>query len=149
MKLGFTGTRKGMTAEQIEVVAHHFDDMTIGQVHHGDCVGSDEEAHDIALASGVKWIEIHPPSLYTHRAFCHHDQSEDLIVVVHRPYDYLKRNWNIVDATDGLVATPSGPEQDRSGTWATIRYARRKHKPVLIIYPDGTQVTEVNQEEAT
>jgi len=31
-----------------------------------------------------------------------------------------------------------------SGTWATIRYARKVGKPVTIIYPDG-EIQEENQ----
>ena len=26
----------------------------------------------------------------------------------------------------------------RSGTWSTIRYAKKVDKPVKIVYPDGT-----------
>jgi hypothetical protein len=40
-----------------------------------------------------------------------------------------------------LAACPKGPEERRSGTWATVRYARKTGKPVVIFWPDGT-VTE-------
>ena len=30
----------------------------------------------------------------------------------------------------------------RSGTWATIRYARKKSKKVMLIFPDGTMTKE-------
>lgn len=50
----------------------------------------------------------------------------------------LERNRTIVDECEVLVACPAGPEVTRSGTWSTIRYARRIGRPVVIIYPDGS-----------
>jgi hypothetical protein len=52
---------------------------------------------------------------------------------------FLKRNKNIVDYTDLLVACPNGFEEViRSGTWATWRYAVKQEKLWIIIWPDGT-----------
>ena len=143
MKLGFTGTRKGITPEQKAELIIILDNILIDQFHHGDCVGADEAAHEIALACEIRYIEIHPPKLDQHRAFCYHDKRSDLTVVVHKPDEYMNRNRKIVFETDGLVATPSGPEVQRSGTWSTIRYAMKEKKPVLIIWPDGKQETRV------
>jgi hypothetical protein len=36
---------------------------------------------------------------------------------------------------------PSGPERLRSGTWATVRYARKLRKPITILWANG-EVTE-------
>ena len=47
------------------------------------------------------------------------------------------------DETDMLVACPKGPEEVRSGTWSTVRFARKRGKRIVIIMPDGT-VTEEN-----
>jgi hypothetical protein len=50
----------------------------------------------------------------------------------------LERNTEIVKACDVLIATPK--EQDevlRSGTWATIRRARKYDKKLAVIFPDG------------
>jgi len=50
----------------------------------------------------------------------------------------LERNRAIVDETDILLAAPlESEEQLRSGTWATVRYARKQHKTVLVIFPNG------------
>lgn len=49
-----------------------------------------------------------------------------------------KRNHDIVDATEWLIATPKKFEEIRSGTWATVRYAKKVKKPVTIIWPDGS-----------
>lgn len=54
------------------------------------------------------------------------------------PRPFIVRNHDIVDLTDWLLATPKGDEVVRSGTWATVRYARRIDHPVVIVYPDGS-----------
>jgi hypothetical protein len=53
----------------------------------------------------------------------------------------LVRNRSVVEAAFGglLIACPKGPEVWRSGTWATIRYARRRGCVPLIFWPDGTR----------
>ena len=54
------------------------------------------------------------------------------------PKDYLDRNHDIVDQTDLLIATPKeNTEVLRSGTWATIRYAKKINKPTWIIETNG------------
>ena len=131
--VGFTGTRNGMSSSQMQsfrkLVAEL---MNIdSSFHHGDCIGADAEAHDIVLSiiPDIS-IVIHPPSKGTMRAY--KDQGHVL-----PPKDYIARNHNIVDSTSVLIAAPSSAEHDpaskRSGTWATIRYARSKGKKIYIL----------------
>ena len=55
----------------------------------------------------------------------------------------LDRNRDIVDACDVLIATPKDfVEELRSGTWATVRYARKQRKPLVIVWPNGETTTE-------
>jgi hypothetical protein len=112
-------------------------------VAHGDCIGADEEFHLCAqvFAYSAK-IHIFPPVNTTKRAYC------EGAYFVHEAHDYLTRNGKIVDWAHGLIACPSGPEKLRSGTWATIRRARQKGIPILIIYPDGSEADEPAKEEA-
>ncbi|HZO23414.1 MAG TPA: hypothetical protein VFB37_13005 [Steroidobacteraceae bacterium] len=99
-------------------------------LHHGDCIGADAEAHDIAVQLGLA-VVIHPPSEDYQRAF----KSSPF---VRAPRDFLKRNKDIVRETALLVAAPAGEiEELRSGTWSTVRYARRIGRPVWLILPDG------------
>jgi hypothetical protein len=129
MKLGFTGTRSKATNFQLEGLVSLLEQAE--EFHHGDCVGADEAAHDLALKMNVP-VVIHPPTNSKYRAFTTGWQKLML------PAPYLVRNREIVRETDLLVAFPkSGEEEIRSGTWATVRYARELGKNVVIIFPDG------------
>jgi hypothetical protein len=143
-KIGFTGTQSGMTSAQklmFDAIMFTANEHNAMEFHHGDCVGSDKEAHEAVLLLSkhlkctVKTI-IHPPTIKTKRAFCHSDESRE-------PLPYLDRNQKIVDATDVLIATPAEKKEKlRSGTWATVRRARKQGKPIFIINPDGTLIEE-------
>jgi len=59
---------------------------------------------------------------------------------------HLDRNRPIVDSCDVLLACPHGPEEPRSGTWATIRYARKVGRKIFVFWPDG-KVTGENPQQ--
>lgn len=124
MIIGFTGTSKGMSVGQRAALERELRGRTF-TFHHGDCVGADAQAHDIAKAAGGS-IVIHPPTDSKARAYCVGGR-------VLPPYPYLERNHHIVDACDVLIAAPRGAEVLRSGTWATVRYAQKIGKPVLVL----------------
>jgi hypothetical protein len=154
--VGFTGTQVGMTTEQRVIVNY-----TLGQLehfeqfisyHHGDCVGADNDFDDICIVRNTDWdtmkskhmylLHLHPPDNDSARAFVKEKQL---------PYDnmgrggifspvkpYLERNHDIVNESEFMIATPQqDKEKLRSGTWATIRYAQKKKKPLIIIGPTG------------
>ncbi len=129
MKIGFTGTQQGMSDKQtIQFHALILDRFFFTEFHHGDCIGADEEAHILVreFLPEVK-IVVHPPINPQKRAYCEGD-------VVLPKMDYLARNKNIVNATDILLATPKTLEEElRSGTWSTIRYARKLNREVYIL----------------
>lgn len=139
IEIGFTGTRQGMTIPQHTSVVqimlnqykrkHHYgEDYTW---HHGICVGSDEQLHNLALIFGF-YIHGHPPKNDSLEADCTGFTDVSL------PEAYLIRNHAIVDSCYLLVATPKEQKEiQRSGTWATIRYARTQSKNVIVINPLG------------
>lgn len=137
MKIGFTGNQDGMNVRQRK----EFANLMLwrwsvtgreDEFHHGDCVGSDEQAHIIVRQIDHAWIAIHPPENTSKQAGMLGNESFP-------PKRYETRNHEIVDACDVLIATPSTEDEVlRSGTWATIRYAKRQHKPVIIIGPYTT-----------
>jgi hypothetical protein len=136
-RIGFTGTRNGMTPEQLLGFTNTVKAFDLKEFHHGDCIGSDAEAHYhiLGLFPHAKII-IHPPDKNGMRAFCKPSTH------IHTPLPFLRRNQEIVDETDVLIATPGeATEQVRSGTWSTVRYALKNGRFVLIVYPDGTSRT--------
>lgn len=132
MKLGMTGNRDGFTDKCKERLIYFLNNTKIDEVHHGDCLGSDQQFHEIITErSELIKIIIHPPKINTMRAFC---KSDNILPVK----DYLERNRDIVNNTELLLAFPSSDKEVlRSGTWSTIRYAQKMNKKVLIFLPDG------------
>jgi hypothetical protein len=134
MKVGFTGNRDGMTEEQVITVKHLLSIRPV-ELHHGDCVGCDADAHAIAIDLGIPVVG-HPPDLPGLRMFLHYAEERE-----EKPY--LERNHDIVNETDILIACPKQAEEVmRSGTWATVRYARKVGKAILIVYPSGKMFFE-------
>lgn len=125
---GFTGTEVGMSNRQIAGLrAHLMAAEPNSEFHHGDCIGADEEAHAIARELGFL-IVVHPPLNASKRAFCTRAYQ------VLKPKPYLDRNRDVVDACAVLIAAPWSDEEElRSGTWATVRYARKMDKQRLIL----------------
>jgi hypothetical protein len=142
MVVGFTGTRQGMTPAQKRVVKDLLGELSPVRVVHGDCVGADADFHAIATELGIP-IYLRPghnvrgesPT----RAYC---EGADYAYLSR---NYLQRDEDIVkdaDKGDGvLIACPSGMNEVlRSGTWATIRRARKRHVPQYIVGPDGVLI---------
>lgn len=132
--VGFTGTQGGMSEHQkrtLRMAMEAANTTGIENVlHHGDCKGADEEAHAIAVDLG--WdIIIHPPIKRIKRAYC----GDGAIILP--PMDYLDRNHEIVRNSNFIFAAPkSDTEERRSGTWYTVRYARKMGKRVILLSRD-------------
>jgi len=100
---------------------------------HGACVGSDDEFHHIVreiCGSDVRIWE-YPSDIFR-------------LVVTHKDSNHtapissgLERNKDIVDTGYHiLLAAPQEMEEElRSGTWATVRYARTEEVPVKVFWP--------------
>lgn len=146
LQVGFTGTQQGMTDDQKLTVRAILFDLQPRIVHHGDCVGADKDFHDICAAmidsdqiGGAQLDTViigHPGTdSYGHmpkRAGC-------AVHVCMDPKPYLERNTDIVNTCSVLIATPSGFEEElRSGTWSTIRRARKRDIQVYVVWPDGS-----------
>lgn len=132
MNVGFTGTSKGLTTVQSIVLYDYMASLDGERVtgHHGDCIGADAQFHVHACNLGWK-LHIHPPLDPKARAF----KTDG---VVHEPAPYLVRDRIIVGMADRLIACPdTEDERRRSGTWATVRYARIASIPITYIGPKG------------
>jgi hypothetical protein len=131
---GFTGTRGELTLKQKGTLTYCLVNFQPAEVHHGDCEGADTVCHYQCMGLRIK-VVIHPPIDNSKRAYCGGDRNL-IHTVATRPY--LQRNHDIVDGTNYLIAvTKTFTETLRSGTWATVRYAKKRGRPVYVIYPDG------------
>ena len=138
LEMGLTGTRDGMTPPQQEIVASLLDKLQPAIGRHGDCIGADAQFHALCLDRTLR-IVIHPPTNPKYRAWC---EGENVELLPERPY--IVRDHAMVDAVGVLVATPRTPDEFlRSGTWATVRYARKVHRELYLISPDGSVRHEV------
>ena len=112
--------------------------LRIREAHHGSCIGADALFHKIILESpGTARIVVHQPKDAKAQACCLPSANGLHPVEYLKPKEYLLRNKGIVDASDVLIAMPKeSKEVLRSGTWATIRYARKQGKPIIFIMPN-------------
>ena|SRR5262245_14670176 len=136
--VGFTGTRNKPTDYQEKRLLELFmflQSKGATALHHGDCVGADVLAHKLAIRAGFEVIYIHPPTDGKLRAYCDALGTPIKGGVLEAPRPYLTRNRDIVQSSAVLVAVPSRDEIVRSGTWATVRYARECGMPIYLIFP--------------
>lgn len=130
--IGFTGTRNGMTKEQHQRVKEIVKLANATTAVHGDCLGADEDFHNICHEQGLE-INIRPCTFANMRANC--DGNE-----IAEPVAPMQRNRMIVDDADLVIACPPNYVKIKtgSGTWATIGFAKRANKKLIIVFPDGT-----------
>lgn len=130
---GFSGTREGMTPPQ-RAQLRKLIAAGVDEAHHGDCIGADVAFHDDVTRAHID-VVVHPPEDARYRAFCHGIRSEPAL-------PFLERNKEIVKAATVMWFAPKEqrePEPGRGqGTWSTVRYARRRGVPAIILLPDGT-----------
>lgn len=142
--IAFTGTQEGMTQKQRhellwwlkrlraqEPVAGGPRYMPI--FHHGLCIGADAEAHMTAKLAGL-FLYGHPCVEEGHPKRAVLDLEEfSRLDPVQPP---LERNHIMVDNCGLLIAAPRQREEVlRSGTWSTVRYARKRGKQTLMLWP--------------
>jgi hypothetical protein len=136
-KVGFTGTSKGASPAQLAeleeklkaLFADGFDEL-----HHGLCIGADEQCAIIAKKLGFR-VVAHPglpkdPTNMKYRSdFAENDEMREA-----KPF--IARDQEIVNEVERMLATPlTRAEVVRSGTWTTVRYARKVGRLIDLILP--------------
>jgi len=130
--IAFTGTRQGMTPIQRAVLRGMLRVVESTTFGHGCAVGADAEAHAIAKEEHYDIYGL-PSNIEHQRA------ALTGFIFLAKQAPPLKRNRALVDWCDYLYACPATMQEiKRSGTWATIRYARQEGKEIVIVYPDGS-----------
>lgn len=140
MRVGFTGTRKGMTNDQKfkvrEELEYYRSDVFEFWFLHGNCVGSDEQALHIATSLGYK-TRAYPTDM---------PDLQIPVFLSDEAMEYaqpLTRNRRIVRDADVMIATPKESVEPASyrgsGTWFTINHCRKQNvkRTCLIIWPNG------------
>ena len=139
LNLGFTGSQKGVTPNQLTVLRKFILELSQSFVidgFHGDCIGADTIFHAVCRKEGAREVYKFPCTITNKCA------NTDAVPLAD-PRAPLDRNREIVHASDVMVACPGTSEEIiRSGTWATIRYARKQNKQLYVIYPDGSFVED-------
>lgn len=127
-----------MTTAQRAELERLLRELVPSELHHGGAVGADRESHEIALRLGIPSVVVHPSNDVARTADLGVAPTTTVVTYL-EARDPLKRNKTIVRAADTLIAAPaSATEQVRSGTWFTIRFARRSSDvEIIVLSPDG------------
>jgi predicted Rossmann fold nucleotide-binding protein DprA/Smf involved in DNA uptake len=131
--VGFTGTRQieKISKERLSYLEDKIlalivdNDFKITTVH-GCAFGADSFFHTLCLYNNIPVIG---------RPTYNYNKSLVGFEKLYEPNHPLTRNRDIVGECDVLIALPINPnvEEIRSGTWFTIRYAKKLNKEVVII----------------
>lgn len=149
MRIGFTGSRDGTTGEQKQTLVEHLADIPelVVESHYGDCRGADEDFMWLSVMLGTGGVlHSHPATLspmWDKRWRAHTaTRFPELGIIEHPALPPLSRNRVIIESVDRLYACPEQAiDPGRGGTWWTICRAREKGVPVVVIGPDGREVT--------
>lgn len=127
IRIGFTGTRHGLSAEQRRAMQRLIVDTLLVAgpgpfiAHHGLCLGGDDEFHDSVRPLPGAHIVGHPGPDWPDGKWCSQALCDETLA--RQPY--MVRNAAIVAAVEVMIAAPLEDGPASGGTWATIRMARR------------------------
>ncbi len=145
MNIGFTGSAHRVTPQQMSALREALIRRPSAVLVHGGCITADDFADQMAAKLGINRV-VFPandvkPHLRVSEAALRSRTGSRVTVMSARPA--LERNKDIVNFSDLLIALPGQKtEVLRSGTWATVRYARKLWHldidRILVITPDGS-----------
>lgn len=134
--MAFTATRKGITVGQIASAREIAEAEMPTTFLHGCAEGGDRQLHGVATPGRR---ELCPSRKDQFKWAMDNKADGDSIrdIPVGKTPE-IRRNREMVDRCCVLVACPeTETEVVRSGTWATVRYARSKGKRLAVISPNG------------
>jgi len=139
--IGFSGSRKVLEQDAIEKIEEILFVLRLNfkneaTIVTGGCIGVDALVARLAAGLLFKVFTIIPANTRAVDKYWAVYAKESFIF---KEGSYKNRNEKIVEVSDILVALVSVPEFDKngefthSGTWQTVRLARKKKIPVLVI----------------
>lgn len=135
--IGFSGTSGIVTRRQMNGLEEHVGSERMHEFHHGLCEGADTYAHWTVRSI---WPECF---IVGHMPLSRSKMIHSPCDLYMPPKKYLDRNRDIALVATELIALPGTEEEIlRSGTWATVRYARKRKIPIYLILPSGEVVIE-------
>lgn len=136
----FTGSRSGCSGIQLATLNSFVFKLRNTEYPdvrflHGGCRGGDTEFHELLF----KWEMLSRLTVCPSNMPWTQDQLLGSGFKTEDPDFPLVRNHRMVDESQRLFACPDTlKEIQRSGTWATVRYARKKKLQLYLILPDGS-----------
>jgi len=138
-RLGFTGTREGLTVGQRQALDRRVQELVCehaGKVVavHGACVGADAAFDRVCIDHTIP--RSHRPGPVPALRM---KNSQTLGSFVFSPEPFEVRNKKIAESVDHLLVCPKQmTEQRRGGTWQTYRFGLRRDIQITTFFPDGT-----------
>lgn len=134
----FTGTRKGLSNDQLlslDFIVVRLRQQGYTVHHNGLAIGADTVA--LYVARKERFYTVGHPVRHKDQNRSLRGMCNELRPVWGKPID---RNHNMVNESQLVVACPFEKEEQirGSGTWATMRYAKRKGRSLCVIWPDGS-----------
>jgi predicted Rossmann fold nucleotide-binding protein DprA/Smf involved in DNA uptake len=150
MKIAFSGTRDVPDAHEargrILIAMNRFKEAPT-DVFTGGAYGIDTIAAEVVP---LVWPNAHHHLVVPEGCVWNEELLNTLPGFIHVHWitgGYLKRNDALIADADVLLAFPQGEvEQIRSGTWATVRRARKRGMDVRIYPLDSQSIYEVGSE---
>ncbi len=132
MLIAISGSREGMTRAQRVACSTILRAWGATGIVHGDCIGVDAEAHEIAMRLGMASY-FYPSNLDHYRA---HTERRGGIQLA-APAPPMRRNGSIVSDGEALAAFPRPSSR---GTWDAVRKAGQLARPTVVLGEDGRPV---------
>lgn len=133
MRVSVTASQAGITPKQYRDIEAYLLEHRPTVLTHGGCIGGDDTIDLLAAQLGIYRFVF--PSTITAKRIPDEVLRSRGKVFIFAPMPPLERNPKIVLAGDILLACPRQSEVLRSGTWATVRQARKRHLPYKIFFP--------------
>lgn len=136
VKIGFTGSQRGLTSKQNEDLFALLKRLNPELGVHGACIGADDLFDQLCAKLGISRAIFPSTNLSKRVPDAELISRSGSVCTIYPAKPGLERNADIVNLGAALIACPRQSfEIVRSGTWATVRLARRLGKPIHLLLP--------------